>query len=400
LAILSDARRVVNATPAGWCVSIVISLGDRQATWLTVDAEPRCRALSQDAGLSTDCGRRACSPARAPRLLAVHPQLQAIADRRLGVFTSREALAVGLTVDDIRAELRARRWLRLRKGIYMSAAAWAPADERGRHLLASVAVLLSLDPGPVLSHASAARLHRLVVPASDGPAVRVTDDEQWRSGRGYRVARAQLPAEDVRPWLSFRTTSVARTLVDCAREWPQLASVIAMDAALCAELVTRADLHAAVLSARHRPGVAAAARSFGLSDGRAESPLETKGRLRLLAAGLPRPELQVDLHDERGFIGRIDAWYEEVALAVEFDGRVKYEQPRGGRSPAQVMWDEKRREDRIRAVDIRMVRITNDDFGPLWPRVVAGIRERLATPYAGPRRFRVVHNPEPGASAA
>jgi predicted transcriptional regulator of viral defense system len=330
----------------------------------------------------------------------VHPQLQAIADSRLGVFTSHEALAVGLEVDDIRAELRARRWLRLRKGIYTSAAAWGPADERGRHLLASVAVLLSLDPGPVLSHTSAARLHRLVVPGSAGRDVRVTDDEQWRSGRGYRVARAQLPAEDVRPWLSFRATSVARTLVDCAREWPQSASVIAMDAALYAELVTRVELHAAVLSARHRPGVAAAARSFGLSDGRAESPLETKGRLRLLASGLPRPELQVDLHDERGFIGRVDAWYEEAALALEFDGRMKYEQPLGGRSPAQVLWDEKRREDRMRAVDVRMVRIVNDDFGPLWSRVVAGIRDRLANPYVGPRRFRVVRNPEPGASAA
>jgi hypothetical protein len=243
-------------------------------------------------------------------------------------------------------------------------------------------------------------LHRLVVPSSEGSDVRVTDDVQWRSGRGYRVARAQLPDEDVRPWLSFRTTSVARTLVDCAREWPQLASVIAMDAALYADLVTRAELHAAVLSSRYRPGIAAAARSFGLSDGRAESPLETKGRLRLLAAGLPLPELQVDLQDERGFIGRIDAWYEEAALALEFDGWVKYADPPDGRTPAQVAWEEKRREDRIRAVDVRMVRIVNDDFGAPWSGVVSRIRSLLATPSMGPRRFRVVRKPEPGASAA
>jgi hypothetical protein len=335
-----------------------------------------------------------------PRLVVVHPQLQAIAETQLGVFTAKDALRVGLTVDDIRAELRARRWVRLRKGVYTSRDGVAAADHRGRHLLACVAVLLSLDAGPALSHASAARVHGLVVPSSAGADVRLTDVAQWRSGRGYRVARARLPEDDVRPWLRFPVTSVARTLVDCAREWPLLPSVIAMDAALNGELLARADLHAAVLAATHRPGIATAAQAFGLCDGRAESPLETKGRLRIVAAGLPLPELQVDLHDGYGFIARVDAWYEDAALAVEFDGRVKYDDPRGGRSPAQVAWDEKRREDRIRAVDVRVVRIVDEDFGPQWSRVVAGIRDRLATPYVGARRFRVVRRPEPGASAA
>jgi hypothetical protein len=330
----------------------------------------------------------------------VHPQLQAIADLRLGVFTAQEALRAGLTVDDIRAELRGRRWVRLRKGIYTSSIVMAASDERARHLLACVAVLLSLDPGPALSHASAARVHGLLVPPSAGPQVRLTDDEQWRRGRGYRVARAQLSDDDVRPWLGYRTTSLPRTLVDCAREWTQLDSVIAMDATLHGGLLTRAELQAAVLSARHRPGIALAARALGLSDGRAESPLETKGRLRLVASGLPRPELQVDLHDDFGFVGRVDAWYEEAALALEFDGRVKYADPRDGRSPAEVVWEEKRREDRIRALDVRVVRIVNDDFGSPWPHVVARIRALLATPYVGARRFRIVRRPEPGTSAA
>jgi hypothetical protein len=330
----------------------------------------------------------------------VHPLLQAIADQRLGVFTSKEAVAAGLTVDDIKAELRRHRWQRLRKGVYVLADLFAAADERGRHLLASVAVLLSLAPGPALSHASAGRRHGLIVPPSAGDDVRLTDGHQWRKGRGYRVARAQLPTADVVPWLGFRTTSVPRTLVDCAREWSQLDAVIAMDAALHAGLVTRAELHDAVLAARHRVGIADAARAFGLSDGRAESPLETKGRLRLVASGLPPPELQVDLYDEHGFVGRVDGWYEEAAVALEFDGLVKYADPRGDRSPAQVLWDEKRREDRIRGVAVRMVRIANEDFGAPWSHVVGRLRDMLATPYAGPRRFRVVRRPEPGTSAA
>jgi hypothetical protein len=329
----------------------------------------------------------------------VHPQVTAVADRQLGVFTAQDALRAGLTVDDIRAELRSRRWLRLRKGVYVAADRVAAADARERHLLACVAVLLTLDPGPALSHSSAARLHGLLVPSSAGVEVRLTDERQWRSGRGYRVARARL-VDDVRRWLDFPVTSVPRTLVDCAREWPTLDSVVAMDAALQAQLLTRAALHAAVLSATHRPGIALAAQAFGLCDGRAESPLETTGRLHLAAAGLPLPELQVELHDEDGFIGRVDAWYEEAALALEFDGRVKYDDPWGGRTPAQVLWDEKRREDRIRSIDVRTLRIVKDDFGPAWSRVVGQIRSRLATPLMGPRRFRVVRRPEPGAEAA
>jgi hypothetical protein len=318
----------------------------------------------------------------------------------MGVFTAQEALAVGLTVDDIRAELRSRRWLRLRKGVYVAAARRARSEDRDRHLLDCLAVLVSLDRGPALSHASAARWHGLVVPSSEGAEVRLTDGDQWRRGRGYRVARAHLPDGDVVPWLSFPATAVPRTLVDCAREWSQLDSVIAMDAALQARLLTRADLHAAVLAARHRPGVAQAARAFGLCDGRAESPLETKGRLRLVASGLPLPELQVDLYSDEGFLGRADAWYEQAAVALEFDGRVKYDDPRGARTPAEVAWEEKRREDGIRAVDVRVVRIVNEDFGPRWPGVVARLRDLLATPYVGRRRFTVVRRPEPGSSAA
>jgi predicted transcriptional regulator of viral defense system len=330
----------------------------------------------------------------------VHPLLQSVASRRLGVFTSQEALAAGYSIDDIKAALSSRRWIRLRKGVYTTRECVAAADQRERHLLDCVAVLLSLDAGPVLSHSSAARLHELVVPGAVAPDVRVTDVDQWRRGRGYRVARAGLPPGDVVPWLTFGATSVARTLVDCAREWQLLPAVVAMDAALHAGRVRRPELQAAVHAARHRVGASDAARACGLSDGRAESPLETEGRLGLLAAGLSVPELQVELHDSRGFLARVDAWYEEAAVAIEFDGRVKYLDPRDGRSAGEVLWQEKRREDQVRALDVRFVRLAKEDLGARWPGVSAGIARLLATPYAGQRRFTVVRRPEPGSDVA
>lgn len=329
----------------------------------------------------------------------MHPLLSAVADSRLGVFTSQEALRVGYRVEDIRGELRARRWVRLRKGIYIRAHHLVQADERERHLIDCVAVLLSLGPGPVLSHASAARLHELVLPWRHSSEVRLTADDQWRRGRGYRVAQATIAADEREPWLGFGALSVSRTLVDCAREWSLTDGVVAMDAAFYERKATRAELVRAVLGGAHRVGIAQAARALGLSDGRAESPLETRGRLALVASGLPRPELQVEIHDGAGFIGRADAWYEDAAVVIEFDGRVKYTDPRYASAPGEALWKEKRREDRMRAIGIRVVRVVNEDLGPPWPGTTARIRGLLAAPYVGPRRFRVVPMDEPGGAS-
>lgn len=328
----------------------------------------------------------------------MHPLLSAAAAGRLGVFTSQEALRVGYTVDHVRSELGTRRWTRLRKGVYIRSADLAAADDRERHLIDCVAVLLSLAPGPVLSHASAARLHQLILPRRPSAEVRLTADE-WRRGRGFRVAQATMTPDDVTPWLTFGAMSVSRTLVDCAREWSLTDAVVAVDAALHEEKTTRAELVRAVLAGTHRPGIAQAARAIGLADGRAESPLETRGRLALLASGLPRPELQVEIHDAAGFIGRVDGWYEEAAVAIELDGQVKYTDPRYASSAAEVLWQEKRREDRVRAVGIRVVRVADEDLGRPWAAVVARIDGLLATPYLGPRGFRVVRTHEPGGAA-
>jgi predicted transcriptional regulator of viral defense system len=329
----------------------------------------------------------------------VHPLLSAVAANRLGVFTSQEALRLGYRVEDIRAELRTRRWRRLRKGVYIGTDRLVSADSRERHLIDCVAVLLSLGPGPVLSHASAARLHGLILPRGHSSEVRVTAVDQWRRGRGYRVAQAAMTADETEPWLEFGAMSVPRTVVDCAREWSLTDGVVAMDAALQEQKVTRAQLVRAVLGGTHRVGIAQAARALHLSDGRAESPLETRGRLAMLAAGLPRPELQVDISDAAGFIGRVDAWYEDAAVAVEFDGQVKYTDPQRDSSPGKVLWKEKRREDRMRAVGVRVVRVANEDLGAPWPQVAARIGGLLAAPYIAPRSFRAVRTDEPGGAS-
>ncbi|MGY1651250.1 type IV toxin-antitoxin system AbiEi family antitoxin domain-containing protein [Geodermatophilus sp. SYSU D01119] len=320
------------------------------------------------------------------------PELARVAEQRFGVFTSREAAAAGYRPDEIRAGLSARRWCRLRRGVYIRARDLLEVsqDEGLRHAVDCHAVVVSLGAGPVVSHDSAARLHGIVLPRDAERVVRLTDEGQWRRGRGYVVARASLTAVEVGRLYGLPVTTPARTLVDCAREWQLTDSVVAMDAALHRRLVRAADLRTAVLRATHWVGIGDAARALGLADGRAESPLETRGRLALMAAGLPAPDLQVEVHGPRGFVARVDGWYEDAAVAVEFDGRVKYADPREGLDPGEVLWREKRREDQLRELGVRVLRLTQAD---VVPRARADLRARLAAllavPHVGQRRFAV-----------
>jgi len=310
----------------------------------------------------------------------VHPVLRETADRQRGVFTANDVRRAGLAPIDVQSALRRGEWDRLRQGVYVERRVLREATARGdddRHLLDCAAVLLCLGGRPALSHTSAARLSGLLVPASaEQPVVSLTDEAQWRKGRGYTVMRAGLPPVDVRVDGLVRWTGPARTLVDCARDWSLEDAVIAMDAALHDHLLTADELRSAILRQTHWSGIGAAARAAGLASDRAESPLESLGRLRILGSGLPPPELQMDLSGPRGFVGRVDAWYEDAAVAVEFDGRVKYDDPFRGRTAAQVLWDEKRREDAIRDLGVRMVRVVRADLRGGWPDRV---RELLRT---------------------
>jgi hypothetical protein len=95
----------------------------------------------------------------------------------------------------------------------------------------------------------------------------------------------------------------------------------------------------------------------------------------------------------------VDAWYDDAALAIEFDGQIKYSDPRHASSPGKVLWDEKRREDAMRALGVRFVRVVNDDLGTPWPGTAARIGNLLNAPYIGVRRFRAVRTDEPGGAS-
>jgi hypothetical protein len=318
----------------------------------------------------------------------VHPVLRAAADRRYGVFTATEAVAAGHGHSEIKNLTASGRWVRLRRGVLIAADDLERARQEGlAHSVDCLAVLLALGrPRTAVSHDSAAQLWGLPVPRVGG-LIRLTDPDRWRRGEGFVMSRAPLRAGEAWRTGPLRLTSAARTLVDCAREWPLDDSVVAMDAAMLAARTTPADLEAAAARVRHWPGAAAATRAVALADGRAESPLETRGRLRIVGAGLPSPGLQVEIRVGSHLVAVVDAWFDDAAVAVEFDGRVKYTDPWRGRSPERVLWDEKRREDELRSLDIRIVRIADTDLGPRWPDTEKRLGRLLEIPGPPVRRF-------------
>ena len=326
----------------------------------------------------------------------MHPALRVTADRRYGVFTTAEAVGVGYGVSEIRSLVVTGRWTRLRRGVLIATDDLGRADATGvRHRVDCLAVLASLErTGAVISHGSAARLWGLPRPRSADTVLRLTDPDRWRRGEGFLMTRAPLPADDIWRAGPVPLTSAPRTLVDCAREWPLEDAVVSMDAACLAGRTTTDEIRAAAAMASRWPGAPRAARAASFADGRAQSPLETRGRLRILGSGFPAPELQVEIWTGSRLVAVVDAWFDEAAVAVEFDGRIKYTDPWRDRSPEQVLWDEKRREDELRALDIRIVRVVNADLGTAWRRVERRLGSLLATPGPAARCFTAMARAE------
>jgi very-short-patch-repair endonuclease len=99
------------------------------------------------------------------------------------------------------------------------------------------------------------------------------------------------------------------------------------------------------------------------TDARAESPGETLVRLAILRAGLPEPELQIDVTTPSGTF-RLDLGWSRFMLAIEFDGFVKYANPNAG-TAAEALFAEKRRQDALEEAGWKVLRFTWPDLNSL-----------------------------------
>jgi hypothetical protein len=306
---------------------------------------------------------------------------------RLGLLTRSGLLTRGMTDQEIASAVRRGELHRVRPGAYISTADLAEV-QRTRRIpgLRALAVAAAVaPPGTPLSHATAAWVWALPRPArrSGTPDLvhLVAPTGRGARGRDWVLHRAALAPEEVVRRGAYLVTSPARTVVDVARSWGQVDAVAAADAALLRGLTTTDELAATLDEHATVAGTPAVRRVLALADGRAESWLETCGRLAFATGGLPPFLPQVEIWVDGELLKVVDGWYPEAALAIEFDGLQKY---LGTAEEARrTVQEEKRVEDLLRSFGIRFVRVTHRMLTQEWSRLRARVLRELAV--AGPR---------------
>ncbi len=288
----------------------------------------------------------------------------------LYVDTETEARAAVMRRAAGRGDLR-----RVRRGVYVGVDHWEGLDPRQRHLVEIRAAIEATRGPSVVSHRSAAALWGLPVVGARGTGVHltVTGGSGPDSRRTYvrHAVAAPVPASEID---GIPVTSAARTVVDLARTDGFLTGVAAGDAALRRGVVTLHELQAALAAVGPGRGIRVARDVVAFVDGRSESAGESLSRVRMWELGIPVPELQHVVRGQEGFVGRVDFWWQSFGVIGEFDGRSKYGIDEAGRSAADQLWDEKLREDRLRALGLTVVRWTWSDAwlgGPMIARLVA-----------------------------
>ena len=270
--------------------------------------------------------------------------------------------------------------VRLAAGVFVREARWNGACGRHRHIALARAVVSRLGPSAVLSHGSALAVHGFPVLGDRPSRVHVLAPRRTTakvSPLVHQHAAAASPP-NVEVVAGLRVVPAARAAVDVARVGELRAGVVPLDHGLHVGAFDRAELEAVLAAIPRVPGSRRAAAAVAFADGRSESPGESISRVAVHTAGLAAPVLQQRFPEHGPTVGVVDFWWPEFGVVGEFDGEVKYRdrEMRGGRSPEQVVVDEKNREDALRALpEVRtVVRWTWSDALRAEPLVRALVR--------------------------
>jgi Transcriptional regulator, AbiEi antitoxin len=287
--------------------------------------------------------------------MTLPPRLAAIAATQCGLFTTSQALAAGYNADEIARLRREGSWARLRRGVYIEPTLM-PADAVGIHLLVLRAALLTLTGPLAASHMTSAALQGIAMLEPDLSLVHITraDAGSPRTVAGIRHHDASLPAGHLTRCDAVLTTGAARTVVDIARQATFEAALVATESALHQGLATLAELREVMAYCADWPGARRAGRVVAFASPYSETPGETMGRIAFDELGVPPPEQQVLIFDDRGLAARADYYWEKYHTVGEFDGKLKYA---GDASSDDALFREKQREDRLREAGLEVFRI-------------------------------------------
>lgn len=289
------------------------------------------------------------------------------------IVSSRERRVAGGERPDREAGLAA-----IRRGYFRPEDAELTVEDEHRLRVTTTAEARS--PGLIFSHGSAATLWGAPLLKSDLVDVHaIQPGRPRRTTAGVRVHPTVVPEEHLvetpsgllvtsREWTAIQVAA-SLELPNVLLPLDHLVRAIALEAGCCQGAVVDALL--AMIPARLR-GRARAGRNLTLVDIRSGSAGESLSRGQMVLIGVPMPDLQAHFPRPDGSGDDIvDFDWPEVGAFGEFDGKGKYfrNEFRGGRTPEEVLWDQKLREDRVRRQRPRAAR---------WGWDVAMSRRRLA----------------------
>ncbi len=138
---------------------------------------------------------------------------------------------------------------------------------------------------------------------------------------GILIRRGKLNDDEVSVIEGMAVTTPARTAFDLGRMATLGRAVIHLDALARATRLERTDVRLLTERNRGARGIVQLRQVLDLFDAGAESPQETRTRLALVAAGLPKPQTQIVVRDRFAYpFARIDMGWEEWRVGVEYDG--------------------------------------------------------------------------------
>jgi very-short-patch-repair endonuclease len=246
------------------------------------------------------------------------------------------------------------------------------------------AALRNLPAGSAFSEETAIWLHQIDLKPCNAIVAAIPPGSGVSARAGIALPRCVLPAVDVVYIRGLPVTSIPRTIADLARRLSLTEAVVIADAALHMQRVSLEQLQSWASANPGRPGIRKLRRVLEHAEPASESPMESRLRMALVLGGLPRPQAQVSILDRSGrFVGRLDLYYPDRRLGIEYDGATHRE---------SITQDDRRQNALLRA-GIKLLRFAAADVLGNPTLMVGQIREMLTTADSrgfDPRKFPAI----------
>lgn len=273
----------------------------------------------------------------------------------LGFFTRAHAREAGYDERAIDAAARSRRWVRIRRGYYTLPDIWQTASPEERHLMRCRAVLDSLGDSVALSHTSGCVAAEIEVWGLSLDKVHVTrlDGGAGRIDRDVVHHEGLVTDDEVGEIDGMRVLAPARCALEAGSVATSESALVVLNSALFRRRCTSDEIANQFDVMAHWPRVRHLHVPVRMSTDRAESVGESRSLWLFWTQHIPTPVLQLEVHDGSVFVGRTDFGWPNLRRQGlgEFDGKVKYGRLlEPGQDPGEVVFKEKKREDRLREV--------------------------------------------------